>query len=318
MTAAVSIIMPTFNVAPYVARAISSALAQEGADVEVIVVDNGSTDGTWDIISALTDTRVKKKRIDKNVGPSAARNAAIEMAEGAWIAVLDGDDALEPARISRCLARARALNADIVVDNLTCLREDNGTRHPMFTQEQLDFDVLTLADFIKGNARFLVGRASLGYMKPVFNADFLKKHALSYDPAITIGEDYLILAEALAAGAICAVEKTAGYLYTIRKGSISQRLSAAHIDRIAACDEKFLRRHTLDGAARAAQAIRAAALQDARAYVQIIDSMKRGSAKDTARAVLSRPLAARYLWLPLAARLQRTLGRIRHARKDAI
>ncbi len=97
MSPDISVIIAAYNVECYVERAINSALIQaDGADapaVEVIVIDDGSTDRTWEILSRIADPRVRCFQLPGNSGPSAARNAGIARASGRWIAVLDGDDA---------------------------------------------------------------------------------------------------------------------------------------------------------------------------------------------------------------------------------
>src|SRR4051812_24856081 len=114
----VSVIITSYNIEGYISRAIESALGQKDVNVEVIVVDDASTDGTWDIISRYSGPYIKTRRLTDNGGPGVARNAAIAMATGKWIAVLDGDDAFEPGRLARLLRHPLCSQADIIVDNL--------------------------------------------------------------------------------------------------------------------------------------------------------------------------------------------------------
>lgn len=301
----VSIIITTYNVENYIERTVQSALAQQDADIEVIIVDDCSTDKTWQIISSIKDSRVKAIQQATNSGPSAARNTAIAAATGTWIAVLDGDDTYAPDRIVKCLKRAAVVNADIVVDNLTIRREADGATYKMFNDEYFaGFHVLTLADFIRGNTSFM-GGISLGYLKPIFSASFLKEHALSYDPDIRIGEDYLLLAMALASGAVCAVEQSAGYYYTVRANSISHRLAPKDMERIAACDHKFLSRYSLDEAAAKAQKLRAFRTREAYAFTRLVEALKNGNVGAAVKAILYAPTSLRYLWLPIRVRLQK-------------
>ena len=305
MTVDVSVIITAYNVERYITRAIHSALNQAGPTVEVIVVDDCSTDGTWSVISAISDARLKNFKLPKNGGPSVARNEGIAKATGTWIAVLDGDDAFEPERLARCLSRAAALKADIVVDNLQIVRENGGPAEPMFPPVRFSStQTLDLTAFIAGNQSFMAGHG-LGYLKPVFLAEFLRRHKLSYDPDIRIGEDYLIMAEALASGAVCAVEPTAGYLYTIRAGSISHRLTPEDVLRISTCDKKFLSRHTLNPAAMKAQRRREHSLRETYAFSLLVEAIKQKSPGKIFRAVSQCPTAVRHLWLPVKARIER-------------
>lgn len=95
----VSVIIPTFNRALNVESAIRSALAQNYPDFEVIVVDDGSTDETPYILNRLDSPRLRVLR-QANKGVSAARNAAIEAAQGDIIALLDSDDVFLPGKLA--------------------------------------------------------------------------------------------------------------------------------------------------------------------------------------------------------------------------
>lgn len=305
MSVDISIIITSYNVEHYIERAIHSALDQQGVSLEVILVDDCSTDNSFAIASSIVDDRLTCIRLAQNGGPSVARNAAMARASAPWLAVLDGDDAYKPDRLARCLARARVLKADVVVDNLTLHREADGIRLPMFTKRQfLQHSTLDLASFIRGNRSFL-GGYTLGYLKPIFSADFLREHHLAYDPDIRIGEDYMLLAEVLACGAVCAIEPTAGYLYTVRTSSISHRIAPEDLIRIAACDQKFLSRHTLSPTAKSAQKQRESSMREAYAFTRLVQGLKKGDLKEILSAFTSCPSSVRYLSEALWVRIKR-------------
>ena len=95
----VSAIVPTFNSAQFLGRSISSALAQSYTDYEVIVVDDGSTDETREVVAQFGD-RVRCL-YQPNRGPSAVRNLALSVANGELIAYLDADDVWYPHKLER-------------------------------------------------------------------------------------------------------------------------------------------------------------------------------------------------------------------------
>jgi len=87
----VSVITPTYNRADFVLRAVRTVLVQTEPDLELLVVDDGSTDNTASVLATITDPRVRVLRT-AHVGVSRARNAALAESTGAWIAFLDDDD----------------------------------------------------------------------------------------------------------------------------------------------------------------------------------------------------------------------------------
>lgn len=102
MAGLVSIIMPSYNTAPFIAESIQSVLAQYYKDWELIIVDDCSNDETDQVVdSFLTDSRIKYLKNEKNSGAAASRNRALREAKGKWIAFLDSDDLWTPDKLSK-------------------------------------------------------------------------------------------------------------------------------------------------------------------------------------------------------------------------
>jgi glycosyltransferase involved in cell wall biosynthesis len=95
----ISVIIPAFNVAPFIRQAVASALAQTRNDIEVIVVDDGSTDGTGEVLRQFSDPRLRVIR-QENRGSAAARNTGLQVASGELVAFLDGDDFWAPENLA--------------------------------------------------------------------------------------------------------------------------------------------------------------------------------------------------------------------------
>ena len=97
-----SVLMPSWNAAASIERALDSVLEERGIPLEVIVIDDGSTDGTADVVAAVADRdpRVVLIRLPANEGVSNARNRGLEVARGEWLAFLDADDRLLPGGVA--------------------------------------------------------------------------------------------------------------------------------------------------------------------------------------------------------------------------
>jgi glycosyltransferase involved in cell wall biosynthesis len=96
----VSIVIPTYNRADFLPKAIQSVLSQTYRDWEIIIVDDGSTDNTEEIVKGYNESRIRYIAHKSNLGISAARNTAIKNSKGKYIALLDSDDEWFPEKIS--------------------------------------------------------------------------------------------------------------------------------------------------------------------------------------------------------------------------
>jgi len=98
----VSIVIPSSDYERFVAAAVESALSQSHRPVEVIVVDDASTDGTARVLERFGD-RIRSVRLERRRGPSAARNVGLALARGEYVQFLDADDLLHPLKVEACL-----------------------------------------------------------------------------------------------------------------------------------------------------------------------------------------------------------------------
>ena len=119
----VSVVVPTRDRCGFLSRALTSALAQTGVQLEVLVVDDASTDATNEMMSRLVDPRVRYVKKTVSEGVSAARNTGISEAKGRWIAFLDDDDVWSPDKLARQVGvmetngTAWSFAGDVTVDN---------------------------------------------------------------------------------------------------------------------------------------------------------------------------------------------------------
>ncbi len=108
-----SIIIPMYNRERFIARAINSCLNQDFENYEIIVVDDGSTDKSVDVVKKYTDPRIKLicHKVNRGVGP--ARNTGVDEATGEWVICLDSDDELLPGALSLILRRSNEVDGNI-------------------------------------------------------------------------------------------------------------------------------------------------------------------------------------------------------------
>ncbi len=115
----VSVIVPVYNAEKYVKRCVESILGQVGDDGELIVIEDGSTDGTKRVLEEMAEGDGRIRLLcQKNAGPSAARNRGLKAARGEWIVFVDADDWLEAGCIAQACREAKENLADIVLWNM--------------------------------------------------------------------------------------------------------------------------------------------------------------------------------------------------------
>ena len=213
-----SVIIPARNEEELIAAAIMSALTQAEVTVEVIVVDDGSTDRTFEIVkdARKTDDRVVLLRNTTSAGVSVARNQGIDTAKGDWIALLDADDEFLPGRLCGMLQEAERRSLNMFADNLK-LRSEAGDdlglaflETELHGQNPVSLDVFLLHDIPYRQ------KMGVGYCKPIIKRDFIKKNNLRFRQGIKCAEDFLFYTECLMAGARLGFSKSPSYLYTVR------------------------------------------------------------------------------------------------------
>ncbi|MBX6394876.1 MAG: glycosyltransferase family 2 protein [Alicyclobacillaceae bacterium] len=211
----VSVIIPTYNVEPYIGRAIQSVLSQSFRDFEIIVVDDCSQDGTVRVAQAFHDPRIRVFVNDRNRGPSFSRNRAIETARGEWIAVLDGDDWWDERRLEVLFQVGEQFHADVVCDDLFLIYD--GDHRPWSTQFKENAVDIRCERTVSAPE---VVELDFGPLKPLFRKAFLDRSGIRYREDLLYGEDFVFLFECLMRGALLVVVPEAMYYYVSRPGSL--------------------------------------------------------------------------------------------------
>ena len=223
--APVTIIIPAYNAADTVACAVRSALAQTLEGVEIYVVDDCSTDNTWEVVQVLWHqyARLRASRLKENRGRAYVGNFAAERATGKWIAILDADDWYSPERLERIITAAEAAGTEMGSDNQYLidpgLQTIVGTAFPSIGRQR----TLDLDSFLAGSDA--TKNFDYGMLKPVFLREFLLRHELEYYVPARRGQDYYMNLCFFAAGGRATVLDEPLYYYVQPFGRVSRQWS---------------------------------------------------------------------------------------------
>jgi succinoglycan biosynthesis protein ExoO len=221
----VAVIIAAFNVEACIGRAIASVQAQTVSPAEILVVDDGSSDGTAFMVQRLAqqDSRIKLLRTPSNSGPGAARNLAIEAANADWIAVLDSDDAWRPRRLERLLEVAVATGCEIVADNYTRIDDSSGNEAGEAFYESRETSEISAARFVM--SEHPLRRVRFGLLKPMVRLDFLRAQQIRYATDIRLAEDFHFFMRVLLEGGSGILLNEAHYMYTLPRSPSDGRAS---------------------------------------------------------------------------------------------
>jgi glycosyltransferase involved in cell wall biosynthesis len=183
----VSVVIPTYNRAARVQRAIDSVLAQTVGDVEVIVVDDGSTDETPRVLAGY-GPRIRALR-QANLGVSAARNAGIAHARGHWIALLDSDDEWLPDKLEQQLRLVEAAAGSIGVCFTDCtLVGDGAAEDTLFGVASFRCDS-PASPIVADATAAVISRLHVIHTSSLLIERRLLEPAPAFDPALKVAED---------------------------------------------------------------------------------------------------------------------------------
>ncbi|KIR02079.1 putative capsular polysaccharide biosynthesis protein,Glycosyl Transferase Family 2, YveT [Lachnospiraceae bacterium TWA4] len=213
----ISIIVPAYNIEEYIGRCLDSIIAQTHKNLEIVVVDDGSTDNTGKILDefALRENRLIVIH-KENGGVSSAREIGIEHAKGTYIGFVDGDDYIEPEMYENLLENALEYKADISHCGYQMIYPDGhivkyyGTRKIKLQNRKNGIEDLLRGDFIEPG---------------LCNKLYKRKIVLSYlssdiwDKAIKINEDFLMNYIFFKEAKKSIYEDITPYHYILRKGS---------------------------------------------------------------------------------------------------
>ena len=224
MSPKISVIIPVYNTERYLSRCLDSLIHQTFSDIEIICVDDGSTDGSWDILQkyAKNDKRIVLIR-QKNSGIGAARNKAIPLAHGKYITFVDSDDFLVENALEKMYQVAEKNSAQVVQCNYQFYHEKEGRLEPFdyakYIWDIYQYDLNKEGYYCKENFSFErlsnFGWAAWGHL---YLTSFLRKNNIHFSET-ALGEDHLFTKSCFfLADKIFFIPD---YLYYYRRGIIS-------------------------------------------------------------------------------------------------
>lgn len=219
-----SIIMPVYNARRYLEASVGSVLRQDFADLELICVNDGSTDGSDALLEALAadDARLTLLQTPANVGAGEARNLGVAAARGQYIGFMDADDELPPGILSAAVREARRSNADEVKWGV---REIHLSPSGEIKKER---EILPEAGVCSGKeipaavAR-LEELTLFGYQwNALYRADVIRENNIRFTPAV-LYEDFFFNLDFIRRAENLSVLSVAGYRYYKRGDSVTSR-----------------------------------------------------------------------------------------------
>ena len=207
----ISVVIPAYNLAPYLERCIDSILNQTYTDFEILLVDDGSTDETGEICDKLAsrDSRIRVFH-KENGGVSSARNMALDNANGDMISIIDGDDCVEPTLFEDAVNSMKQNKAQVFMFEYFVDKNDESIKHSVNASKYGVLDTETaLIRTISPDNRFAVTK--------IFNKELLQD--TRFDENIILGEDSLFICEVVARAKTVFYSENAYYHYIIRENS---------------------------------------------------------------------------------------------------
>lgn len=219
MSPTVSVVMPIYNSEGVLAATIDSLIAQSLKDIEIICVDDGSTDATPTIIQKYVemDLRVKCVR-QSNFGAGPARNAGLEVAHGEWVAFLDSDDIYLADFLNNLVDAAEKADADIAVCESDAFDSKTGKQFPWFRiTNAVEGDAPS--PYLLGEWLFQAG-GSMPYNK-IFRMSYIRNSGLRFQSLSNANDLYFVESATAGARAIALVRETQ-VLHRIASGASIQ------------------------------------------------------------------------------------------------
>ena len=237
MNVDVSVVMPLYNAKKYFKLTVDSILAQTLKNIEVVIVDDCSTDGSLELCRELygSNDRVRILKQAKNMGPGAARNTGIRSASGDYVLFVDSDDELMPDMLGKMFETAKQFNADVVQNTqyIFPLPDEEGkiplqlldesiTYFPLGNEHNTYPQVTLLPDDLPSRLDIWSNRKiGLGIFNKMYRRAFLLDKGVFFSD-MKLGEDMVFCFECLCKAKNYVMLPGGGYIYRLIENSLSR------------------------------------------------------------------------------------------------
>ncbi len=229
----ISFIVPVFNTEAYLGETLNSIAAYGGRDVEIIIVDDGSTDGSAQAVAAWIETHDVPVRVihQQNAGLSAARMAGLAVARGSFVGFCDSDDRLEVAVYVKMARLAQERGCDMAMCRSAVFDSVSEDAHD-FYDAHIWHNMLkhSRCQVLNGLSEPLLFRLEPNANTRLIRRDFMLRHELTF-PAGLHFEDFPVHVHGVAVARAVLVLNATGYFYRVnRNGKITDQKSAKRFD----------------------------------------------------------------------------------------
>jgi glycosyltransferase involved in cell wall biosynthesis len=229
----VSVVIPAYNAEKYIKGSIESVIKQTYPYSEIIIVDDGSSDNTINVVKSINDNRIRLIEHTQNKGPGAARNTAISAAKGKWIALLDADDQWLPQRLEILLKILDKSGPGYFIadDKMICFDTHKGLQSwkSSFEHSKRQYNIPTQSEVIDVNlTQFINYNAPV--LQPIIPIEHIRKFDLRYNELCLCGEDLEFYCHLFNTGLKLKLYNEPLYLQRQTPGSLSSQTGAiSHI-----------------------------------------------------------------------------------------
>lgn len=231
----VSVIIPVYNCSQYIGETLKSVINQHFHDFEIIVVDDGSTDNSLEIINeTLKGSGVQYKVIhQENAGVSVARNRGIDVSSGEYLVFVDGDDYILPNHLSELYYG---------IEDFGLIQFVKKDGDDVSTPNYFDFEYISTDDFIEKELNMEI---LFNFFQLMYKADIIKNNNVYFTPGVVYGEDTEFALKALIYGDKIHISNEVTYHYIQRTDSAIRTTEFRRFDIVDIFEDlvKFYRLH---------------------------------------------------------------------------